>query len=92
MAARAGGEPFDVEQRAGDVESGVESASVRVFGSIDGAKDRLDALEARPTRIGSLALEPIDDLRGRIEAGFDAAVPFSTVVLETSSSAGAVSK
>ena len=92
MAARTGGEPFDVERSAGDVEPGVESASVRVFGSIDDAKDRLDAFEARPTRIGSLALEPIDDLRGGIEAGFDAAVAFLDLVLETISSAGTVAK
>jgi hypothetical protein len=35
MTARSGGESFDVERRGRNVDSGVECASVGVFGSIE---------------------------------------------------------
>ena len=42
MAARCGGEPFDVERRGRNIESSIEFASVCVFGAIDDAKNRMD--------------------------------------------------
>jgi hypothetical protein len=73
MAARSGGEAFDVERRGRNVDSGVERASVGVFGSIEYVKY---CMKARLTRIGFLALDPVDDFRGGKDAGLDAAVAF----------------
>src|SRR5271168_3032770 len=59
-----------------NVDSGVERASVGVFGSIEYVKNRTDVFETWLTRIGFLALDPIDDFRGGKDAGLDAAVAF----------------
>ena len=91
MAARASGEPLDIERRGRISRARIEGASVRVLGSIDHFKDRLDAFETRPARIGPVPVDKIDYFGGRVDAGFDAA-PFSTVVFVTSSSAGAISE
>ena len=92
MAARSGGKPFDVERGGRNVDSGVERASVGVFGSIEYVKNRMDVFEAGLTRIGFVALDPVDDFRGGKTRVSMRPWPFSTVVLRTSSSAGAVSK
>jgi hypothetical protein len=76
MTARSGGEAFDVERRGRNVDSGVECASVGVFGSIEYVKNRTDVFETWLTRIGFLALDPIDDFRCGKDAGLEAAMAF----------------
>ena len=76
MAARSGGEPFDVERRGRDVDSGVEGASVGVFGSIEYVKNGPDVFETWLSRIGFVRLDPVDGFRGGKDAGLDAAVAF----------------
>lgn len=76
LATHAVSELFDVERRGRDVKSRVECASVGVFRSIENPNQRPDVFEARLTWIGFVGLDPCDILRGRIDARFDATVPY----------------
>ena len=60
--------------RGRNVDLGVECASVGVFGSIEHMKNCMDVFETWLTRIGFVALDPVDDFRGGKNAGLDAAV------------------
>jgi len=80
---------FDVESRRRDVKPRVESRSIGILSAQIDLEDCLDGGEALLTWIAAVGYNPVNFGRGRIGSRLDAAMPFLTVVLQTSSSAGA---
>src|SRR5271170_1806529 len=76
MAARAGGQTFDVERRAGNVIAGLETTAIGVFDAIKHLQDRLDVGKTWLARIASIGADPVHDARGRVIPCLDAAVAF----------------
>jgi hypothetical protein len=83
--------PLDVDRRGGD-EACVAGAFVGMLGAALDFEEGLDVGKARLARIARLRADPIHTRGGGEGARLEAAVPFSTVVLLTSSSRGAVRK
>jgi hypothetical protein len=74
VAARRGGDAFDVGGCGRDEIAGIEAAAIGVFGAGIDLGEGLDVGEARLSRVFSIRTDPVDIAASRIGARLDAAV------------------
>ena len=92
MAPDAAGKTVDVERCGTDEVACVEGAAIGVLDAGTDLDECLDVGEAWLAWIAAFGDDPVDLLRGGVEAGLDTAMPLLDGGLVTSLSAGALLK